>query len=340
RKLADTVRKELLADTDLLDFPGARSAEQQDESFCTEGKRDKNGQSVLVKLFLRGKIAYLFNHYSESHMMKVLMFCHHHKQSEVKNLHILLDQWVRRNVGSTPDERAATLARTGGVSPLLLVATKINLDMTLKNHESLNSEAAVANRWEDRFRTVLLDAVLNWSNMEWFRNWSAPGVSFKDTYMLRSFEYCSCTPAGNQMFRGYDVSSCTPEESLEMPEEYYRLLRRTFVGSPAVRELFYDPELSWDVVATLNNDGSLYIIERMTKAAKAAAEIRSEQMRRERDGILQGVKELLLKEFDPEDESEKLESNILTAGNIRWEFDACCTDDSYFFGHLLQALQV
>ncbi len=114
-KLADHVSKELLRDTDLLDFPGARSPEQQDEAFCTEGARDKSGQSVIVKLFLRGKIAYLFNHYSESHMMKVLLFCHHHKQSEVKNLHILLDQWVRRNVGNHVEERVATLARTGGI---------------------------------------------------------------------------------------------------------------------------------------------------------------------------------------------------------------------------------
>ena len=52
-KLADEVGKNLMADTDLLDFPGARSPEQQDEAFCTEGSRDKSGQSVLVKLFLR-----------------------------------------------------------------------------------------------------------------------------------------------------------------------------------------------------------------------------------------------------------------------------------------------
>lgn len=339
-KLAPEVRKDLLADTDLLDFPGARSAEQQDEAFCTEGNCDQSGQSVLVKLFLRGKIAYLFNHYSESHMMKVLLFCHHQKQSEVKNLHILLDQWVRRNVGATPAERAETLRRTGGISPLMLVATKINIDMTLKNHESLNNETAVNNRWEDRFRTVLLDAVLNWSNVDWFRNWSDRGVSFKDTYMLRSFEYCSCTPAGNQMFRGYDVATCSPEQTLEMPEDYYRLLRRTFVSNAAVRELFFDPELAWDVVATLNNDGSLYIIERMAKVAAAAALIRSEQMNRERDEIMAKVRDILSKEYDSEDESEKLLDNIQTAGNIRWEFDTACTRDSYYFGHLLKALQV
>lgn len=340
RKLADSVSKDLMADTDLLDFPGARSSEQQDEAFCTEGSRDKSGQSVLVKLFLRGKIAYLFNHYSESHMMKVLLFCHHQKQSEVKNLHILLDQWVRRNVGATSAERAQTLARTGGISPLLIVATKINIDMTHRAFDSHNSETAVNNRWEDRFRTVLLDAVLNWDNVDWFKNWSAPGVSFKDTYLLRSYEFSSCTPQGNQMFSGYDVTVSSPETALEMDADYYRLMRRTFISNQSVRELFFDPELAWDVASTLNNDGSLYIIERMSKVARAASAIRDEQMKRERDRIMSEVRDILSKEYDSDNDSEKLLHNIDTALNLRWEFDIACTGDNYYFGHLLDALQV
>lgn len=339
-KLASTVDKSLLSDTDLLDFPGARSPEQQDEANCRKGERDKSGQSVLVKLFLRGKIAYLFNHYSESHMMKVLMFCHHHKQSEVKNLHILLDQWVRRNVGATADERMSTLRRTGGISPLMLVATKINIDMTYKDISSFNSETAVNNRWEDRFRTVLLDAVLNWTNADWFKNWSGQGQSFKDTYLLRSFAYCACTGQGNGMFEGYNVETSSPERELAMKPDYYRLLRRTFVANPSVRELFFDPELAWDVATTLNNDGALYIIERMGKVARAASEIRTEQMKRERDNIMGKVRAILEAEYDSDNEAEKLLQSIDTVANLRWELDASCTEDNYYFGHLLQALQV
>ncbi len=340
RKLSASVDKSLLMDTDLLDFPGARSPEQQDEANCREGERDKSGQSVLVKLYLRGKIAYLFNYYSESHMMKVLMFCHHHKQSEVKNLHILLDQWVRRNVGATAEERAGTLQRTGGISPLMLVATKINIDMTYKDISSFNSETAVNNRWEDRFRTVLLDAVLNWTNADWFKNWNGRGRSFKDTYLLRSFAYCACTGQGNGMFEGYNVETSSPERSLAMNYDYYRLLRRTFVANSSVRELFFDPELAWDVASTLNNDGSLYIIERMAKVARVASEIRSEQMQRERDGIMANVRGILEAEYDSDNEAEKLLQSIDTVASIRWELDASCTDDNYYFGHLLQAFQV
>lgn len=339
-KLADSVSKDFLRTNDLLDFPGARSPEQQDEAFCTRNNRDTNGQSVLVKIFLRGKISYLFNYYSESHMMKVLMFCHHEEQSEVKNLHILLNQWVRQNVGATVEERAATLARSGGVSPLMVVATKINIDMTRKNHESHNTATAVNNRWNDRFRTVLLDDVLNWTNVEWFNNWSAPNVSFKDTYLLRGLEYSSCTPVGNQMFRGYDVATSSPEQSLEMDSDYYRLLKSTFVGNDSVRRLFFDPELAWDVVSTLNNDGSLYIIERMSKVATVAASIRDEHVKRERDSIMSNVRDILMKEFDSDNDNDKLLQNIITSQNLRWEFDMSCTADSYYFGHLLQALQV
>lgn len=339
-KLASSVDKSLLCNTDLLDFPGARSPEQQQEKDCREGQTDKSGQSVLVKLFLRGKIAYLFNHYSESHMMKVLMFCHHHKQSEVKNLHLLLDKWVRDNVGATAADRAATLRRTGGVSPLMLVATKINIDMTMKDMASHNEEPAVNNRWEDRFRTVLLDAVLNWTNADWFKNWDAPGHSFKDTYLLRSYAYSANTAQGNGMFEGYSAAEGTPEKALHIDGNFYRLLRRTFVANPSVRELFFDPELAWDVAATRNNDGSLYIIERMGKVAKAASEIRDEQMADERTRIMGRVRDILAAEYDSDNDAEKLLANIDTALNIHWELDSSCTVDNYYFGHLLQAMQV
>lgn len=340
RKLAPNVDKSLLNDTDLLDFPGARSPEQQDEANCREGERDKSGQSVLVKLFLRGKIAYLFNYYSESHMMKVLMFCHHNKQSEVKNLHILLDQWVRRNVGATASERQITLSRTGGISPLMLVATKINIDMTYKDIASFNTETAVNNRWEDRFRTVLLDAVLNWTNADWFKNWNGQGQQFKDTYLLRSYAYCACTGQGNGMFDGYNVATSSPERELKMNHDYYRLLRRTFISNQSVRELFFDPELAWDVASTLNNDGSLYIIERMTKVARVSSLIREEQMQRERNAIMQKVRSILEAEFDSDNDSEKLLANINTVDSLRWELDATSNEDNYYFGHLIQALEV
>lgn len=341
-KLADTVDKSLLRHTDFLDFPGARSPEQHDEANCNSSIRDdeNDNQSVLIRVYLRGKVAYLFNYYSESHLMKLLLFCHHEEQSEVKNLHLLIEAWVKHNVGATVADRALTLRRTAGISPLFLVATKINIDMTCKSHESHNNETALNTRWEGRFRTVLLNSVLNSAYADWFCNWSAQGQSFKDTYLLRSYEYCACTSAGNQMFDGYDPTVPASEKRMMYDGDYFRRLRSTFVANPSVRELFFDPELAWDVVSTLNNDGSLYIIERLSKVAGVADDIRREQIEREGDSIMSTVQTILSHEYDSDNDNEKLLRNIQTANNIRWEFDASCGEDCFFFGHLVQALQV
>ena len=94
------------------------------------------------------------------------------------------------------------------------------------------------------------------------------------------------------------------------------------------------------MVSTLNNDGSLYIIERMTKVARAASEIRREHMQRERDQIMANIRDILDKEYDSENEAEKLMHSINTALALRWEFDISCTHDNYYFGHLLQAFPV
>lgn len=339
-KLSTKVDKQFLKDTDLLDFPGARSPEQQDADSCREGRQDENGQSVLVKVYLRGKIAYLFNYYSESHMMKVLLFCHHHKQTEVNNLHSLLKEWVHKNVGETAADRQATLSRTGGISPLMLVATKINIDMTYRDMPSFNTETALNNRWEGRFLTVLLDSVLNWKNVDWFKNWNGSGVQFKGTYLLRSYAYSACTPQGNGMYDGYNVEIASPERELKMKKDFYHLLRYTFINNSSVRELFSDPELAWDVAATMNNDGSLYIIDRMAKVAEASSVIRQEQMQKERDKIMKEVRGILEQEYDSGNEAEKLMANINTVYRLRFEFDAISNNDNYYFGHLLQAMQL
>lgn len=101
---------------------------------------------------------------------------------------------------------------------------------------------------------------------------------------------------------------------------------------PACVNSFSTLPWPWDVVSTLNNDGSLYIIERMNRVAVASSQIRSEQMKRERDDIMTTVRNILDKEYDSDNDNDKLLHNIETASNIRWEFDTSCSADSYYFG--------
>lgn len=68
--LPSEIRKDLLGYTDLLDFPGARNRLKLQVGML---KGSSNGASNLVQMLLRGKVAFLFNNYSESRIINILL---------------------------------------------------------------------------------------------------------------------------------------------------------------------------------------------------------------------------------------------------------------------------
>ena len=85
----------------------------------------------------------------------------------------------------------------------------------------------------------------------------------KKGYLLRDFKYSG--EKGSKLYAGFSTEG--RETASTMPDSYYRKLRTSFVESDDVGMLFADPAKSWDVAATMNNDGALYIIEQLTKVA-------------------------------------------------------------------------
>ena len=59
-------KKGLLEVSDLLDFPGAKNREQMKEA-TLDRYDDETQQTNLVKLFLRGKVSFLFNYFFRNH---------------------------------------------------------------------------------------------------------------------------------------------------------------------------------------------------------------------------------------------------------------------------------
>jgi hypothetical protein len=59
-----------------------------------------------------------------------------------------------------------------------------------------------------------------------------------------------------------------------MSETYYQMMRKTFVENEHVKRLFANPSVAWDVAATQENDGALYIIENLTEVAATMNEAR------------------------------------------------------------------
>lgn len=338
-KLPQEVKKEILGDIDLLDFPGARNRLSVKEEFLS--KTDANGMSNLVQMLLRGKVAFLFNNYSEARIINILLYCHDSANNSVNDMYIMIDDWVKNYVGATADERRKTVERCGNVSPLFVIGTKFNMDMVEGSSEDSVSENGLNQRWEGRFITVLYTQSFKAESVDWFKNWDATGSTFRNTYLLRDYKYSGCDGKGNNLFNGYDEKAEHPaEQSLHLSAGFYNRMRDTFVTSPHIKMYFADPAKAWDVAATVNNDGALYIIQNLSVVAKHMFANRSEQfaaiLRKVRDKLMDIMRDY----YVSDDTSEILADNLRKAYSIFRELEFTCQNNPEYFGHLINGLQM
>ncbi|MCR4602675.1 MAG: putative virulence factor [Prevotella sp.] len=331
------IEMNILKENDLLDFPGARSRLNLQIAALSS-------EEELVKVFLRGKVAYLFNKYNESSAINVLLYCHDQYQNDVTNLYILLDDWVRKYVGETPEERQSTIESTGNIPPLFYIGTKFNMDMAVRPTSTANEKKSIDSRWADRFSKVLYDQCLNSATPNWWlNNWTAPGNKFKNSYLLRDFKYSG--PKASKLYKGFEETGHEyPREKANtegyMTDEYYQQMRNSFINSPDASMFFDDRALSWDVAASRNNDGSVFIIENLSVVAGRLLVTRERQFANQLDKCKTKLLDVLKEYHISEDIDEILRENIRKANSIIREMDFTCNEDNYFFGHLLQALQV
>ncbi len=336
------IKMSILEDNDLLDFPGARSREKEKASSLDADK-------VLINVFLRGKVAYLFNKYNEASAINVLLFCHDQVQNDVTNLYILLDEWVRNYVGDTPQKRQEVVSSLGGIAPLFYIGTKFNMDLAMRTGTTANSTTAIDGRWEDRFDKVLYKQCFHPDTALWVTNWTAPGTRFKNSYLLRDFRYSG--PKASKLYKGFEENGTeSPRVSPNMPDgtnsegyvtdSYYEQMRTSFINSPAAQMLFDDTKMAWDVAASRNNDGSLHVIEKLSAIANRLEKTREMQFEQQMGTCRSKLLSILNEYHVSEDVDEILKENICKANSVMREMDFTCNDDNYFFGHLLQAIQV
>lgn len=332
-------KKDILKDTDLLDFPGARARNQLKEENLDKTDA-KSNMSNDANIYLRGKVAYLFNRYSDSGMINILLFCHDNAQRNDDTLYITIENWIRQYVGETPEQRRNTLNLSGGVSPFFLIATKFNIDMTMADanpDDVANTRTAIDQRWTDRFNIVLYKEVIHGNDAEWFKNWTDEGETFKNTYLLRDYKYSGDTGKGNNLYLGFRQTG--RETKSAMPDVYYERMRRSFIESPDVRKFFANPELSWDIAATCNNDGALYLFEKLSVAASNMEVTRREQTAASLKSIGKSLYEILKSYYHADDAAEQLRQDMNRACAIRRELVFASNNDNYFFGKLIQNLQ-
>ncbi len=325
RGWSETVTKNFLNTVDILDFPGARSRLLIDESQIPI--------ELTNKMVLRGKVSYLFNKYADEKLINVLMICHDNEQNGSPAMPPILKKWVSDNVGRDAGERSKFIEKSTG-SPLFLIATKFNIDLRVDVTESKNERPET--RWDDRFSKVVYDQVLMATSNRWFDDWTTEG-SFKNTYLLRDFKYSGDSGSGNRLFKGFAENGMETEE---YDLEYHRKYKESFLANDNVKKFFDDPELAWDSACTMNNDGTVLIIKNLSTVADKAKESRLYKNKSDIRKIHDVVASVMTEYYHDEDDANILKRAIARSGSIIAEFDVISGRNNYFFGRMIQNLQI
>ena len=240
-------QKEFLKSTDLLDFPGARSRKPFE--------KESVNQSLIPTLLLRGKISYLFNKYSSNYDINNLLFCIKNVQNEVKEIPLLINDWIESNVGENNVKREERIGKTG-TSPLFIVLTFYN--ETLKYNRN-SDQGDLSGKWENRFVRFFNEEIVTKEN-DWDENWTESQKQFQSFYMLRDYEH------SGHLFEGF-AKNGSETGIVEDKQEYYERLKQSFIDYPYVKEHFKDPLEAWEASSTPNRDGSQRIVDDLLPAA-------------------------------------------------------------------------
>ena len=295
--------------TDLLDFPGARSREQ-----IKDLPTFLNGQDALQSLFLRGKVAYLFERYCAEQELTSMLLCIGPSNQEVKTLPEMVYDWIASTHGATPELREQQ------PTALFLVLTKFDMEF-----EEKAGERSPEGRWTTRLESSLLNFF--GKQHEWPRQWDMQG-GFRNSYWLRNPNF-----KAKHMF-DYDEQG---RETGVRPGEKSRIaqFRTAFLQDQHANRHFRNPAEAWEAGFALNDGGITYLAQNLRplcnpelkrrQLAGQAAQLRSQMAER-------------LDHYHVSDNPElELEKRLEAARLVAARLIDCA--GAQRFGELLRALQ-
>ncbi|MEZ5013567.1 MAG: virulence factor SrfC family protein [Chitinophagales bacterium] len=324
--------KSFLNRIDLLDFPGVRAR--------MEKPLDAVEKKIIPDLLLRGKVAYLFNRYSDAKRINILIFCAKHEQTAQRIMPRLLNNWVNKLIGDTAEKRESFVS-TCKISPLFIISTFFNVNLSFNPIQDKldGSGTPLTNRWLQRFTTTLEKEYIEKMTYSWFENWTKSQPYFQNIYLLRDFEK-SETPSG--IYQGFNTNKV---EVAEVPTPQYpgfrHDLRDSFLGYDFVKMHFTNAEESWDEAASINKDGTKLIIRNLAVAAENIPKAHLQKIHLELDSISRSIIDELNKHFHSSDKDEKLQKAKNVAGDIQFNLDkAFAADKIKDFGILMSEFMI
>jgi hypothetical protein len=259
---------------DILDFPGYRGRMKL-ESFAELNGPSKTGEgetelgSPIPRLILRGKVAYLFQRYTDMQEMNVLVICAaSDKQSDVADVGPVLTRWVKRTQGVTAADRAK---RQCG---LIWAMTRMDLKIqsTLPNAESMFNQV-----WDSVVNITLTE---KFSGCDWLGEWS-PDQPFNTSFLVRK-------PG---MAKAFITTENDRELGLIAGEQpKLEAMAQTWSTNATVQEYVKEPGPAWQAMMTLNDGGITRLSDYISQVAVRANKLSrlNEQLEETIEHLTQG----------------------------------------------------
>jgi len=223
--------------TDLLDFPGYRARYKFNDI-----RRELQKEDMLKQMFLRGKVAYLFQRYCTERELTSMLLCIGPGPQEVQDLPGVINDWVLSTHGETPERRR------GKAVSLYFVLTKSDVEFDEKA-----GEENMDRRWDTRLEASLLHFF--GKQYDWPGDWDGE-KKFNNLFLLRNPNYV--------FDKILDYDDQKREIGIRPQKEtYVGDLQKAFLSSAAVADHFESPTEAWKALMLFNDGGIGRIREKL-----------------------------------------------------------------------------
>lgn len=277
-------------ETDLLDFPGYRSRLKITD--IDAALEEDPGQ--LYMLFLRGKVAYLFQRYCDDIELNNMLLCVGPSNQEVQDLPEVIKNWIASTHGENPQDR---LNKRTSLFFILTQADRI--------YDRDEGSPPVKESWTNRFNASLLNF---FGEIGWVANWT-PGKPFNNLFLLRNPAILRDSLFGyEQLDTGKVDAEGRPKlknrETTILPEKraFVEEVRQGLLSNSVAAKYLKDAASDWDSFMGLNDGGIGYISANLGPVC--APEIKYDQLRQRIDAIRRSISENLAKFYKSDDREE------------------------------------
>lgn len=319
-----TDSKEFLKNSDLLDFPGARSR-------LAIEIEDINTDSI-PDMLLRGKVSYLFNKYSDDFNINNLLFCTNDKQLDVNEIPSLLFNWIEKNIGGNALDRNNAL-KDANIPPLFVVFTFFNNQLKFDSTNDFgyaNDTLKLDYKWDTRFNRFFQNEIVT-QTKDWHIDWTKDQKNFKNFYLLRDFKYST------DSFEGYEELGYEAEVKEERIS-FLNKLKESFLNFNFVQNHFESPLDAWEIATKTNNDGSELIIDNLAQVSNNVT--KTNHYINKINNLIVETKYELNKHLHTDDLSIVRANNMKNLSEIQFSFNSLLAKDINAFNLFIKQISL